>query len=357
VATSGSRKTSSDLDGSNLVGENIEEDTRNLVEMLTSAELSKCENNKILVFAIVGAGGIGKTTLAKKVFNNEIIQQEFTKKIWLSVNRDFSEIELRRAIIEAGGDYQSARNTRGALERALKEVLNGQKILLVMDDVWNHQAWEDVLETPLVTATLAHGSCVLITTRHDTVARGMMATKPYHHINKLDPEDAWSLLKKKVIGNGNDEDQIELLRDIGMEIITKCDYLPLAVKVMGGLLRQKTARRREWENVLNDSIWSVCQMPEELNYAIYLSYEDMSPNLKPCFLHYSILPKSTMFLASDIVAMWISEGFVHGTSRDLEEIGKEYYDELIQRNLIEPVMGSIEQIHCNMHDVVRSFAQ
>jgi len=273
------------------------------------------------------------------------------------VNRDFSEIELRRAIIEAGGDYQSARNTRGALERALKEVLNGQKILLVMDDVWNHQAWEDVLETPLVTATLAHGSCVLITTRHDTVARGMMATKPYHHINKLDPEDAWSLLKKKVIGNGNDEDQIELLRDIGMEIITKCDYLPLAVKVMGGLLRQKTARRREWENVLNDSIWSVCQMPEELNYAIYLSYEDMSPNLKPCFLHYSILPKSTMFLASDIVAMWISEGFVHGASRDLEEIGKEYYDELIQRNLIEPVMGSIEQIHCNMHDVVRSFAQ
>ncbi|KAG2556043.1 hypothetical protein PVAP13_8NG064602 [Panicum virgatum] len=208
----GSRETSCELDESSLVGENIEEDTRNLVEMLTTAELSKCENNKILVFAIVGVGGIGNTTLAKKIFNHEIIQQEFTKKIWLSVNRDFSEIELlRRAIIEAGGDYQSARNTRGALERALKEVLNGQKILLVMDDVWNHQAWEDVLETPLVTATLTHGSCVLVTTRHDTVARGMMATKPYHHINKLDPEDAWSLLKKKVIGNGNDEDQIELL--------------------------------------------------------------------------------------------------------------------------------------------------
>jgi len=235
--------------------------------------------------------------------------------------------------------------------------LNGQKTFLVLDDVWKHQVWEDVLQTPLVSAALAHGSRVLITTRHDMVARGMIATKPYHYINKLNPEDAWLLLKKKVVGNGNDEDQIELLKDIGMEIVTKCDYLPLAVKVMGGLLRQKTARRREWENILNDSIWSASQMPEELNYAIYLSYEDMSPNLKPCFLHYSILPNSTTFLASDIVAMWISEGFVHGTSRDLEEIGKEYYDELIERNLIEPVTGYIEQIHCNMHDVVRSFAQ
>ena len=161
----------------------------------------------------------------------------------------------------------------------------------------------------------------------------------------------------QVVGNGNDEDQIELLKDIGMEIITKCDYLPLAVKVMGGLLRQKTARRREWENVLNDSIWSVSQMPEELNYAIYLSYEDLSSSLKPCFLHYSLLPKSRVFFFYEIIGMWISEGFVHGTSCDLEEIGKEYCDELIQRNLIEPNIRFVEKELCSMHDVVRSFAQ
>ncbi|KAG2556021.1 hypothetical protein PVAP13_8NG085800 [Panicum virgatum] len=142
-----------------------------------------------------------------------------------------------------------------------------------------------------------------------------------------------------------------------MEIIKKCDYLPLAVKVMGGLLRQKTARRWEWENVLNDSICSVSQMPEELNYAIYLSYEDLSSSLKPCFLHYSLLPKSRVFFACEIIGMWISEGFVHGTSRDLEEIGKEYYDELIQRNLIELDISYDEKVVCNMHDVVRSFAQ
>jgi hypothetical protein len=109
---------------------------------------------------------------------------------------------------------------------------------------------------------------------------------------------------------------MELLKDIGMEIIEKCDFLPLAVKVMGGLLRQKRTSRRDWKNIRNDSIWSVSQMPEELNYAIYLSYEDLSSSLKPCFLHYSLLPKSGVFSTNEIIGMWISEGFVHGTSRE-----------------------------------------
>jgi Leucine-rich repeat (LRR) protein len=161
----------------------------------------------------------------------------------------------------------------------------------------------------------------------------------------------------QVVRNGNnDEPKIDTLKDIGMGIIAKCDGLPLAVKVMGGLLRQKRTRRSDWKTVLKDSIWSV-QMPEELNYAVYLSYQDLHPNLKPCFLHYALLPKSTIFWETLIVAMWISEGFVHGNSDDLEVLGKEYYYQLIARNLIDPDLSYMDQAVCNMHDVVRSFAQ
>ncbi|XP_034568620.1 putative disease resistance protein At1g50180 [Setaria viridis] len=82
-----SREIAGELDESSLVGENIEEDTRNLVEILTTEDLIKDENNKMMVFAIVGVGGIGKTTLAQKIFNHDIIQQEFPNKMWLSVNQ------------------------------------------------------------------------------------------------------------------------------------------------------------------------------------------------------------------------------------------------------------------------------
>jgi hypothetical protein len=161
----------------------------------------------------------------------------------------------------------------------------------------------------------------------------------------------------QVVGNDDNEPQIVMLKDIGMEIIEKCDGLPLAVKVLGGLLRQKKIMRSNWENVLNDSIWSVSQMPEELNYAIYLSYQDLHPSLKPCFLYYALLPKSKWFYADEIIGMWISEGFIHGNSCDLEKLGRRYYEELILRNLIEPDKKYIDQQVCNIHDVVRSFAQ
>lgn len=308
------RETSGQLDRSGVVGEKIEQDTVKLVGMMLTATQGSGSgshaDNRVMVFAIVGVGGIGKTTLAQKVFNDEAIQSEFDKTIWVSVNQDLNESELlRRAIIEAGGDHRNAGNAKATLQRVLKDTLIGKKILLVMDDVWNYIAWEDVLKTPLVNGAAA-GSRVLVTTRDVRVARGMRAVPPYHHIAKLDNDDAWSLLKKQVVLNEKDGSDIATLKDIGMDIISKCDGLPLAIKVMGGLLRQKERNHSDWGKVLHDSTWSAAGMPEELNYVVYVSYEGLPPCLKQCFLHYSLLPKNIIFGMDKIIGMWISEGFV-----------------------------------------------
>ncbi|CAM0908531.1 unnamed protein product [Alopecurus aequalis] len=353
-ASRASREMSAELDRSGVVGEKIEEDTRALVARILQTRTEA--NNNITVVAIVGRGGIGKTTLVQKVFNDEAIQGAFIKKIWLSINQNFSHAELlRRAIVEAGGDHRPAGDAMVALHRTLIDALIGHKTLLVMDDVWDHRAWEGVLKIPLVNA-VASGSQVIITTRDEGVARGMTATWPYHHVDTLGPEDAWSLLKKQVHSSQIDEDHINTLKGIGLKIIQKCGGLPLAIKVVGGLLRKRGGQPREWEQVLDDSKWSTTKMPQELSYALYLSYEDMPPYMRQCFLYYSLLPKNRMFGVQEVIAMWISQGFIHENSNDLEESGRTCYNELVSRNLIEPDKWYIDLSVCSMHDVVRSFA-
>ncbi|KQJ87616.1 hypothetical protein BRADI_4g12313v3, partial [Brachypodium distachyon] len=322
-----SRETSGELNRSGVVGEKMEEDTRALVEILPT---EKEGYNKIMVVAIVGVGGIGKTTLAKKVFNDEAINVKFDKVTWLSVNQYFDKIELLKTAITLAGGDQHSENALAVLQPALTTALTGKKLLLVMDDVWNHIAWGDVFETTLAYA-LAQGSRILVTTRDERVAR--------------------------VVSSEKDGHEIDILKDIWLQIVAKCGGLPLAVKVMGGLLCQKNRERRDWEMVMNDSIWSVSKMPEELNYAIYISYEELPPSIKQCFLYYSLLPKNAVFLKSCIIGMWISKGFLHETSDDWEQLGSKYYNELILRNLIQPDIDYVDQIFCTMHDVVRAFAQ
>ncbi|KAF7105350.1 hypothetical protein CFC21_106169 [Triticum aestivum] len=208
-----SQETVGDSDRSAIVGYKIEEDTRALVAQIM--QRGKDDNNGIKVVAIVGVGGIGKTTLAQKVFNDEAIHGEFSKKIWLSVNQNFSDVDLlRRAIIEAGGDAQPPESAKTSLHETLKNTLIDHKTFLVMDDVWNHRAWDDVLKIPLVNAA-APGSRVLVTTRDEGVARGVKAILPCHHVDILAPEDAWSLLKKQICSSEIDEDHTNTLKDIG----------------------------------------------------------------------------------------------------------------------------------------------
>lgn len=141
-----------------------------------------------------------------------------------------------------------------------------------------------------------------------------------------------------------------------MEIIGKCDGLPLAIKVVGGLLCRRDRNHGVWSEILSNSTWSVDGMPQDLNYVLHLSYEDLSPHLKQCFLHYSLIPKNVVLGSDTIIGMWISEGLVLQCTKGLEELGEDYFKELIVRNLLEPSIKYVDQWHCTMHDVVRSFA-
>ncbi|KAK1696486.1 hypothetical protein QYE76_013183 [Lolium multiflorum] len=188
------RKTDPVLQRSSVVGEKIEDDTSALVEKLRN----KNGNDSIMVFGIVGVGGIGKTTLAKKVFNDEAIEHGFNTKIWLSITKEFSEAELLKAAIVAakGILHEVGTQDRSLLVPALVSAIKNKKFFLVLDDMWGNNEWNNLLKAPFSHG--APGSRILVTTRHMVVARGIKAVHPYHHVDKLEPEESWLLLKKQV---------------------------------------------------------------------------------------------------------------------------------------------------------------
>jgi 6-pyruvoyl-tetrahydropterin synthase len=188
------QKMTSEFDESAIVGEKIEQDTRELSQLLITGA-----NHDVKVLSIVGTGGMGKTTLAQKIFNETTIQEQFKLKVWLSITQHFDKAEmLRTAIKHAGGNHDDEHDET-LLMRILTKILSTGRFLLVMDDVWSEMAWSDVLNVPIRNASRKQpGNWVLITTRFGNLAQRMGASFYQHHANPLDVEDAWSLLKKQL---------------------------------------------------------------------------------------------------------------------------------------------------------------
>jgi hypothetical protein len=188
-------KTTSGFNQSEAVGENIEEDTEQLVQKLIFHD-----GRDFKVMAIVGQGGIGKSLLAKKIFASDAIKEEFKIMIWLSITQFFDKVELlRSAITHAGGKHNEEKD-ESILERNLTEALSQNKFLLVLDDVWSDIAWKDILQVPVAIASCRRpGSRVLVTSRIEDAVRRMGASSGDSlRLRKLEDEDAWSLLKKQL---------------------------------------------------------------------------------------------------------------------------------------------------------------
>ncbi|KAJ3681597.1 hypothetical protein LUZ60_014170 [Juncus effusus] len=358
-----SRKTSS-LADPDMVGSGIDEDAGNLVELL----IADGHHEKPRVHAIVGIGGIGKTTLARRIFNDDRITAHFHVKLWVSVTQNFKDIDLLRSIaIRLLDHYPLYRenmwdvkcdSSRDYVEMVINGVLVGgrRKVFLVLDDMWSEGVWHDLLRSLL--QSCAAGSQVVITTRNMGVAE-KVGSVDIHNAQLMSIEDGWALLRKKVSFNGKEDDvDLEGVEDIGLEIVKECAGLPLAIKAIGGVLCNKPKRRSEWEAVRRNSNWSVRGLPEGVHAALYLSYEDLPPHLKECFLYICLFPLAPYFSKQNLIHYWIAEGFIKSRGgQTLEEFGAECYFELLERGLIQPDPLSYDRSTCVVHDLLQSLAQ
>ncbi|XP_064948164.1 putative disease resistance protein RGA3 [Musa acuminata AAA Group] len=341
-------KTSSIEVKADIIGTQIEGAAQNLINKI----LEVSENRKCVVFGIVGMGGIGKTTLARKVFNDERIIQNYPIRVWLCVTKNYSETDLLKEMIRSVGGSVEGAESRAELEPKLVSLLS-KNLLLVLDDVWSPEVWEDLLKNPLMHE--AASNCrIVVTTRDENVARNLGDN--VHHVEKMDEECGWELLWKTVWDNREKGDS-SIFKEIGTKMVQKCDGLPLAIKVLAGVLRSKKSTM-EWEWVLRSDLWKMKKLDENVLGVLFLSYEDLPSHLKQCFLHCSLFPDKADMYRKDLIRLWVAEGFTEENGElSMEEIAEGYYEDLIWRNLLQVDPTFVDGSRCTMHDLLRSLAQ
>ncbi|XP_027124523.1 putative disease resistance RPP13-like protein 3 [Coffea arabica] len=348
------RRSSPLIEDKDIVG--FGEITKSLV-----AELLKEDINRRVV-SIVGMGGAGKTTLAKKVYNHADVRERFNCRAWVCVSSIYDHKKMLRSIIKELNTMDNKllemleNMEEEDLERRLYQDLQDKCYLVVLDDVWKEEAWDCLARRAF--PDVGTSSRVLLTSRNRDVAQHADAYRHPYELKTLGPKDSWQLFLRKALGDnaGCPPD----LEEVGREITRRCDGLPLAITVIGGLLLAKKKLKSEWEKILNNFSTYLSRSQSGVSAILELSYADLPANLKFCFLYLGLFPEDSVISVRKLIHMWVAEGIMQKRdTKNLEETAA--YDDverLCSRNMVQVAEMTVDERikSCRVHDLLRELA-
>ncbi|XP_028124738.1 putative disease resistance protein RGA1 [Camellia sinensis] len=343
-----SRETSSVITEPQLYGR--DEDKEKIVKFLVE---HVCDIEDVSVYPILGIGGLGKTTLAQMAFNDERVKHHFDLKIWVYVSQDFDVKSVIKATIESANGNACEAVDLDSLQRRLRDMLNGKRYLIVLDDVWDEDLdkW-DALKYSL--ACGSKGASVVVTTRIEKVA-SIMGTISPHCLSILFEKYCWLLFKQRAFGCGNEEHPN--LVAIGKEIVKKCGGVPLAAKALGGLMLFKS-QEKEWLHVKESEIWNLTQDKNSILPALRLSYFYLPLESRQCFAYCAIFPKGSEIQKRDLIYLWLANGYISCKGGwEPEDIGDQIWNELCLISFFQDVKKYYNDMCFKMHDLVHDLAQ
>ncbi|KAL6639510.1 hypothetical protein ACP70R_023240 [Stipagrostis hirtigluma subsp. patula] len=330
-------------DMTKLVG--IERSKDELISMLS-------DDMSVKMVSIVGAGGLGKTTVAKVVY--EQLQGNFHCKAFVPVgqNPDVKKV-LKEILIDLGCStkFDITTLSERQLINELRDFLKNKRYFIVIDDIWDVESWKKI---KFAFYENFKGSRIMITTRKTDVAKvvgGSYILKPLTH------EGSKVLFYGRIFGP--EEKCPEELSEVSENILKKCAGVPLALITISSLLANKLRNMSEWEKVLK-SIGSGLEKSSDMSdmrNILSLSYYDLPSHLKNCLLYLSVFPEDHKILKDQLIWRWIAEDFVQSGEKSgcLFQLGESYFTELINRSLVQPVMweDDSDMVNgCRVHDMV-----
>ncbi|PIA30592.1 hypothetical protein AQUCO_05500125v1 [Aquilegia coerulea] len=330
----------------------LEDHTKTLV-----SELLK-EEDRLCVVSIYGMGGLGKTTIAKEVYNHPNIKNHFHCYAWTSISQQMSTREVLKEILRKVSTLTSkdmGEMNEVELVGKLNGILDGKRYLIVLDDMWNTKDW-DILKPAFPNN---QGSKIMLTTRKLEVARHADPWSCHLEPRFLTDEEAWELLCRKALPPpyvmSSTLPLSSDLEECGRMMVKKCGGLPLAIIVLGGILQSKRSLG-EWENV-SKKIGTSADKDDRVLSILSLSYNELPYHLKPLFLYLGLFPEDSNIPVKKLVCMWMAERLItEQEGETIEELGRQCLDELIHRCMVqigEKRLGEERAKTCRLHDKMR----
>ncbi|XP_030481242.2 putative disease resistance protein RGA3 [Cannabis sativa] len=337
-----------------------EDDKREIIQKLVEMDFGE----DVSFIPMVGIGGLGKTTLAQCVFNDERVQKHFEPKMWVCVSDVFDVKLLVGKILKSLTSSNLENLDLQQLQNKLREELSGKKYLLVLDDVWNENG-EEWGKLKMLLKCGGKGSRVLVTTRSEVVARITQSRVERIKVKGLSEDMSWSLFKRMAFKEGQEPVEGSKGKELGLEVVKKCKGVPLAIRTIGRLLQERLWQsgdpQKELSTFLNREFAKIKQNENDILPTLKLSYNHLPSHLKHCFAYCRLFPKDHEINVRELIQLWMAQGFIKYSddkSQCLEEIGYEYFINLLWRSFFqEPETCDFDDIMtCKMHDLMHDLA-